>query len=131
MYVVTVRDHMMVAHSLPDPFFGPAQALHGATFAVEVALRSEALDEHEVVVDIGAVAGHLSRIVGELTYRNLDEHPAFTGTLSTTEVLARYVTEQMVQALLGMSPAPRLHSVHTTLTEHPNASAGYALDFPS
>ena len=131
MYVVTVRDHMMVAHSLPDPFFGPAQALHGATYQVEVALRAESLDEHHVVVDIGAAAGHLSRVVGELSYRNLDEHPAFADILSTTEVLAQYVTEQMARSLLEMSPRPRLHSVHTTLTEHPNASAGYTMPFPS
>jgi 6-pyruvoyltetrahydropterin/6-carboxytetrahydropterin synthase len=130
MYHVTVRDHMMVAHSLPDPFFGPAQALHGATYVVEVALYAEQLDEHQVVVDIGAATGHLSRIMAELSYRNLDEHPDFAGLLSTTEVLARYVAERMVQALQQMSPPPGLHRVQVTLTEHPNASAGYTMAFP-
>jgi len=129
MYTVTVRDHMMVAHSLPDPFFGPAQALHGATYVVEVTLYAEHLDQHQVVVDLGAASEHLARIVADLSYRNLDEHPAFAGTLSTSEVLARHVVEAMVDALRGMQPRPDLHHVSATLTEHPNAAAGYSMAF--
>ncbi|HKJ11999.1 MAG TPA: 6-carboxytetrahydropterin synthase [Ornithinimicrobium sp.] len=131
MYAVTVCDHMMVAHSLPDPFFGPAQALHGATYVVEVCLRAERLDEHQVVVDIGAATEHVAAVVGELSYRNLDEHPAFAGALTTTEVLARYVAERMAEALRAMSPPPELHSIEVILTEHPRASAGYTLVLPT
>lgn len=138
MFSVTVQDHMMIAHSLPDPFFGPAQGLHGATYVVRVALSSPELDPHGVVIDIGAASDHLAAIVGDLGYRNLDEHPAFAGVLTTTEVLARYVATQMAQALGAHPTAPpdgaaighRLSAIEVTLQEHPNASASYRLDLP-
>ncbi|CAN5489680.1 6-carboxytetrahydropterin synthase [soil metagenome] len=138
MFSMTVQDHMMVAHSLPDPFFGPAQALHGATYVVQVRLTATELDEHGVVLDIGAAAGHLASIVADLSYRNLDEHPAFADTLTTTEVLARYVAYRMADALAGATvaatptattaaAAQRLTSIEVTLQEHPSAWAGYHL----
>ena len=77
MYAVTVRDHVMVAHSLPRPVFGPAQALHGATYVVEATFRRPDLDDDGIVVDIGAALSALGEILDELRYRNLDEHPAF------------------------------------------------------
>ena len=95
MFSVTVRDHMMVAHSLPGDFFGPAQRLHGATYVVDATFRRTTLDEHAVVVDIGRAAAALKEVVGELGYRNLDEEPDLAGTLTTTEALAQLVADRL------------------------------------
>jgi 6-pyruvoyl-tetrahydropterin synthase len=95
VFSVTVRDHMMVAHSLPGEFFGPAQRLHGATYVVDATFRRTTLDEHSVVVDIGRAAAALKEVVGELGYRNLDEEPSLAGTLTTTEVLAQLVADRL------------------------------------
>ena len=83
MFALTVRDHLMIAHSLPDPFFGPAQGLHGATLVAEVTWRRPDLDVHGVVLDIGAGTALLRSVLADLDYRNLDEHPAFAGRLFT------------------------------------------------
>ncbi len=104
MYRVTVRGHMMIAHSLPDEFFGPAQALHGATYVVEVTFLRRRLDEHGTVVDIGAATAALRAVLADLDYRNLDEHPDLTGRLTTTEVLARYVADRLLGAGLAGRP---------------------------
>lgn len=125
MFSLTVRDHMMIAHSLPDPFFGPAAALHGATYVVEATVRSDDLDEHGVVMDIGAASTALAAITGDLGYRNLDDHPAFVGILSTTEVLARYVAQQLAVALADLGGTDHLTSIEVVLREHPDAWAGY------
>ena len=85
MFALTVRDHVMIAHSLPDAFFGPAARLHGATFVVEVTWSRPDLDEHGVVIDIGEASARLQEVLADLDYRNLDEHPAFAGRFSTTE----------------------------------------------
>ncbi|MGB5952049.1 MAG: 6-carboxytetrahydropterin synthase [Ornithinimicrobium sp.] len=138
MFSVTVQDHMMIAHSLPDPFFGPAQEMHGATYLVQVRMSAPHLDAHGVVIDIGAAADHLAAIMADLSYRNLDEHPTFTGILTTTEVLARHVAEQMARALAGTMATMtgeshdehRLSAVEATLHEHPHASASYRLNLP-
>ncbi|MGB3185497.1 MAG: 6-carboxytetrahydropterin synthase [Ornithinimicrobium sp.] len=136
MFSLTVQDHMMVAHSLPDPFFGPAQNLHGATYVVQVRLSAAELDEHGVVIDIGAAAQHLGTIVADLSYRNLDDHPSFQGVLTTTEVLAQYVAHQMADAIANTDrgadsqTARRLESVDVTLHEHPAACASYHLALP-
>jgi len=98
VFSVTVRDHLMVAHSLQGEVFGPAQRLHGATFVVDATFRRETLDEAGIVVDIGLAAAELARVVGALTYRNLDEEPAFAGTNTTTEVLARHVADRLADA---------------------------------
>ncbi len=95
MFGVTVRDHMMVAHSFRGEVFGPAQRLHGATFVVDATFRGDALDDDGILVDIGRAAEALHAVVAELSYRNLDEEPAFAGTNTTTEVLARHVADRL------------------------------------
>jgi 6-pyruvoyltetrahydropterin/6-carboxytetrahydropterin synthase len=124
MYRVTVRGHMMVAHSLPDPFFGPAQGLHGATYVVEATFSRRELDQHGTVVDLGAAADALAAVLADLGYRNLDEHPAFAGRLSTTEVIARHVADR----LLAEPLCAGLAGLDVVLREHPDAWAGYSVD---
>jgi 6-pyruvoyl-tetrahydropterin synthase len=99
MYAVEVRDHIMIAHSLPGEFFGPAQGLHGATFVVDVAFYREKLGTNDVVVDIGRAHDVLKATLGAINYRNLDELPQFKGKRTTTETLARYVFDRMADAL--------------------------------
>jgi 6-pyruvoyl-tetrahydropterin synthase len=98
MYSVEVRDRIMIAHSLPDPFFGPAQGLHGATFVVDVAFYRPGLTKQNVVVDIGAALAVLNQTLKPLAYQNLDTLPQFKGQLTTTEFLCRYVYEAMLAA---------------------------------
>jgi 6-pyruvoyl-tetrahydropterin synthase len=98
-YAVEVRDRIMIAHSLPDPFFGPAQHMHGATFVVDVAFFRETLTKQNVVVDIGAALEVLSRTLKPLAYKNLDELPQFKGVLTTTEFLCRHVFDAMIAAI--------------------------------
>ena len=101
MYAVTVRDHMMVAHSFQGEVFGPAQRLHGATFVVDATFRGEDLDDSGVLVDIGRAAEELHAVLAELTYRNLDDEPAFADTNTTTEVLARHVADLLAERIRG------------------------------
>ena len=124
MFAVEVRDRIMIAHSLPDPFFGPAQGLHGATYVVEATFFRRELDEHGTVVDIGAAGDRLREILGGLAYRNLDEHPDLAGRLTTTEVLARYVADR----LLDPPVAEGLARLDVLLREHPDASAGFTVE---
>jgi 6-pyruvoyl-tetrahydropterin synthase len=95
VFTVTVRDSMMIAHSFRGPAFGPAQRLHGATYVVDAAFRRADLDADGVVVDIGRAASLLGEVLGELTYRNLDDEPAFAGRNTTTEVLAQTVADRL------------------------------------
>lgn len=99
MYAVEVRDHIMIAHSIPGELFGPAQRLHGATFVVDVAFFRETLGPNDVVVDIGRAGDALKTALAPLAYRNLDELPQFKGKRTTTEALCRYVFDQMDDAL--------------------------------
>jgi 6-pyruvoyl-tetrahydropterin synthase len=99
MYAVEVRDHIMIAHSLPGDFFGPAQGLHGATFVIDVAFYREKLGPNDVVVDIGRAHEVLKAVLGNVNYRNLDELPQFKGKRTTTEALARHVFERIADAL--------------------------------
>jgi 6-pyruvoyltetrahydropterin/6-carboxytetrahydropterin synthase len=124
MYRVTVRGHVMIAHSLPDPFFGPAAALHGATYVVEATFSRSELDEHATVIDIGAAGDALKAVLDDLTYRNLDEHPAFSGRLSTTEVVARHIADRLLDGPLTAG----LARLDVVLREHPDAWAGYSVD---
>jgi len=101
VYAVTVRDHMMVAHSFQGEVFGPAQRLHGATFVVDATFRGEELDDSGVLVDIGRAAEELHAVLAELTYRNLDDEPAFADTNTTTEVLARHVADLLAERIRG------------------------------
>jgi 6-pyruvoyltetrahydropterin/6-carboxytetrahydropterin synthase len=124
MFRVTVRGHAMVAHSLPDPFFGPAQALHGATYVVEATFFRRDLDAHGTVIDIGAAGDALRAVLDDLNYRNLDEHPAFTGVLTTTEVIARHIADRLLDGPLTSG----LSRLDVVLREHPDAWAGYRFE---
>jgi 6-pyruvoyl-tetrahydropterin synthase len=95
VFSVTVRDHMMIAHSFHGEVFGPAQRLHGATFVVDATFRRPALDADNIVVDIGRAAEVLHSIVGELSYRNLDDEPAFAGMNTSTEALAQVIADRL------------------------------------
>src|SRR5579862_7650316 len=108
MFTLGVSDHVMIAHSFADPFFGPAQRLHGATYEIDLEVRAPSLGVHDVVMDIGALRDLLRAILSELDYRNLDEHPAFKGRLSTTERVAQYVADRAAEriARLGADAAP-------------------------
>ena len=115
MFSVTVRDHMMVAHSLRGEVFGPAQRLHGATFVVDATFRRPALDADGIVVDIGRAAEELHAVLGALTYRNLDDDPALAGLNTTTEVLARVVADRLADRVARgrarrAAPRPRRRS---------------------
>ena len=128
MYSVTVADHMMVAHSLRGEAFGPAQALHGATYVVEATFRRDDLDPDGIVVDIGLAAAALLDVVGALSYRNLDDVPAFAGLNTTTEVLARHVADELADRLADGTLGPHaagITAVAVTLRENPLAWASY------
>lgn len=128
MFSVTVRDHMMVAHSFTGEVFGPAQRLHGATFVVDATFKGAELDADGIVVDIGRAADALRAVVAELNYRNLDEDPAFAGTNTTAEVLARAVADRLADRIStgGLGEAARsLAAITVTLHESHVAWASY------
>ena len=128
MFSVEVRDRIMIGHSLPDPFFGPAQAMHGATFVVDVAFFRETLTRQNVVVDIGAALDVLAAVLKPLKYRNLDEVPEFAGVLTTTEFLCRHNFDGMAAAArngdLG-EDGKGLAKIRVTLHETDLARASY------
>jgi len=128
MYSVSVRDHMMIAHSYKGEVFGPAQRLHGATMVVDVEFRRPGLDPDGIVVDIGRATEVLHGILAEMNFRNLDEDPAFKGHNTTTEFLARVVFDRMVAAIgknnLGAA-ARGIESLRVTLHESHVASAAF------
>jgi 6-pyruvoyl-tetrahydropterin synthase len=99
VFSVTVRDHMMIAHSFRGAVFGPAQSLHGATYVVDATFRRERLDADGLVIDIGRAAESLRVVLGELNYRNLDDEPDFAGINTTTEALAKVVADRLADAL--------------------------------
>ena len=99
MYSVKIRDSVMIAHSLPDPFFGPAQRMHGATFVVDVEFFAGELDRRNVVLDITRARAVTSEVLDTLRYRNLDEESRFEGKLTTAEFVARYVHDAVRDAL--------------------------------
>ncbi len=128
MFAVTVRDHMMIAHSFRGEVFGPAQRLHGATFVVDATFRGQTLDADNIVVDIGRASEQLHEVVGELSYRNLDEEPAFAGMNTTTEALAKVIADRLVDRVhagaLG-DGARALAGIEVTLHESHVAWASY------
>ncbi|MET7959134.1 6-carboxytetrahydropterin synthase [Micromonospora zamorensis] len=128
MFSVTVRDHMMIAHSFSGDVFGPAQRLHGATFVVDATFRRPDLDADGIVVDIGLATEQLRAVLGDLTYRNLDDEPAFAGVNTTTEVLARTIADRLVERVhagdLGAG-ARDLSGITVTLHESHIAWASY------
>lgn len=101
MFSVTVRDHMMIAHSFRGEVFGPAQRLHGATYVIDATFRRLELDADNIVVDIGRAAEELHAVVGELSYRNLDEEAAFAGVNTSTEALARVIADRLTERVLA------------------------------
>jgi 6-pyruvoyl-tetrahydropterin synthase len=121
VFSVTVRDHMMIAHSLRGEVFGPAQRLHGATYVVDATFRRETLDSDGIVVDIGRAAEALRAVVAELSYRNLDEELDFAGMNTTTEELARVVADRLADRMR----APGLDGLVVTLRESHVAWASY------
>ena len=128
MFSVTVRDHMMVAHSLPGEVFGPAQRLHGATYVVDATFRRAELDQDSIVVDIGRAASELHDVLAGLSYRNLDDEPDLAGMTTSTEALARLVADRLVDRVrsgaLGDS-AHELDGIAVTLRESHVAWATY------
>jgi 6-pyruvoyl-tetrahydropterin synthase len=127
MFAVEVRDHIMIAHSLPDPFFGPAQALHGATFVVDAAFFADALDDHGVVVDIGRATDALAAALAPLRYRNLDELPELAGRLTTTEALCRHLFDALAAAVRAgrLDDGGRVRRLRVTLHESHVARAWF------
>jgi 6-pyruvoyl-tetrahydropterin synthase len=128
MFSVTVRDHMMIAHSFRGEVFGPAQRLHGATFIVDATFRRAALDADNIVVDIGLAAAELKAVVGELSYRNLDDEAAFAGVNTSTEALAQVVADRLAERLHAgaLGEAGRgLAGIAVTLRESHVAWASY------
>lgn len=128
MYAVEVRDRIMIAHSLPDPFFGPAQNLHGATYVVDVAFFRDELTRHNVVVDIGAALDVLRQVLKPLAYQNLDAVPELAGKLTTTEFLCRHIFDRIAAAArngaLG-EDGKGLSKIRVTLSETDLARASY------
>lgn len=128
MFAVEVRDRIMIAHSLPDPFFGPAQHMHGATFVVDVAFFRAELTAQNVVVDIGAALDVLNKTLKPLAYQNLDALPQFKGKLTTTEFLAKHIFDAIAAAAreggLGADGAG-LDKIRVTLHETDLARASY------
>ena len=130
MFSLSVSDHIMVAHSFADPFFGPAQRLHGATYGVELTVRAPKLGPHHVVMDIGAMRAILRRVLSTLDYTNLDDHMAFLGRTSTTERLAEYLAKSIANEIAKVpadAAPPPPASLCVQLRESPVAWASFEL----
>lgn len=131
MFTITVRDHFMIAHSFRGEVFGPAQALHGATYVVDAVFRRPDLDADGIVVDIGLATEQLKAVLAELNYRNLDDEPAFAGVNTSTEFLAKVVADRIAQRVhdgaLGEA-ARGCAGLSVVLHESHVASAGYERD---
>jgi 6-pyruvoyl-tetrahydropterin synthase len=131
VFRVTVRDHVMVAHSFRGEVFGPAQQLHGATFVVDATFSRPELDQDNIVVDIGAATERLHAVLADLNYRNLDDLPEFAGTNTSTEFLAKVIADRLAADVadgrLGAG-AGGLTGIEVVLHESHVASAGYQRD---
>ena len=129
MYKVTIRDHIMVAHSFTGEVFGPAQKLHGATFVVDASFASLELDENGIVVDIGRASTRLHDVLAELNYRNLDDEPALIGQNTTTEMLARLIADRLAEDAKAGELGPggnTVNHIEVTLHESHIAWASYS-----
>ena len=128
MFSVTVRDHVMIAHSFQGEMFGPAQRLHGATYVVDATFRGEELDANGIVVDIARAAEELHSVLADFNYRNLDDDPAFTGRNTTTEIVAKAIADRIADRVhagaLGEG-ARRLAGIVLTVKESHIAWASY------
>ena len=131
MFALEVRDHIMIAHSFRGAVFGPAQAMHGATFVIDAAFFAEALDANGIVIDIGRAHEVLKAILAPLNYRNLDELPDFKGANTTTEFLTRHIFDRLAKAArageLGRD-GRELKTIRVTLSESHLARAWYEAD---
>lgn len=128
MFTVEVRDHIMIAHSFKGAVFGPAQALHGATFVVDAAFISQELDENGIVIDIGCALDVLKATLKSLNYANLDNLPQFNGVNTTTEFLTKYIFDELATAAKANSlgrPFQELHAIRVTISESHIARAWY------
>lgn len=130
MYAVEVRDHIMIAHSLPRPVFGPAQGLHGATYIVDAAFYVKELDEDGLGIDIGLATTELGKALKPLNYANLDVLPVFAGKVTTTEVVARHIFDMLAEAEREgrLGPKGRIVRIRVTLEESHVAKAWYEAD---
>jgi len=128
MYALEVRDHVMIGHSLPGEAFGPAQGMHGATFVIDATFFRETLTENDIVVDIGLASAALKEILATINYRNLDEVDLFNGQRTTTEVLAKWIYDELAAAIargrLG-DDARDIASIRVLLNESHVARAWY------
>ena len=128
MFTVEVRDHIMIAHSFRGAVFGPAQAMHGATFVVDAAFIADSLDDNGIVIDIGRAHDTLKAILGPLNYRNLDDIPEFKGQNTTTEFLSKHIYDGLAKSArageLGR-PGEELKALRITLSESHVARASY------
>jgi 6-pyruvoyl-tetrahydropterin synthase len=125
-FTVTVRDHILIAHSLAGDVFGPAQKLHGATYLVDATFEADDLDPNGIVIDIGAASLGLGDIASSFSYRNLDDDPALAGINTTTERLCQLIGDRLADlARSGALPAARLTGVTVTLRESHIAWASY------
>ena len=125
MFSVTVRDHMLIAHSLRGEVFGPAQRLHGATYVVDATFRRATLDADGIVIDIGRATAALREVMGELGYRNLDDEPDLAGVNTTTEELARVVADRLADRVRDGALGDGLDGLVVTLHESHVAWASY------
>lgn len=128
MFSVTVRGHMLVAHSLTGEVFGPAQRLHGATYVVDATFRRDGLDPAGIVVDIGRATAALNEVLDGLSHRNLDDEPSLAGINTTTEALARVVADRLAEKVSAKAcgqGAEGLEALVVTLHESPVAWASY------
>lgn len=128
MFTVEVRDHIMIAHSFRGAVFGPAQALHGATFVVDAAFIAKALDSNGIVIDIGRALDVLKATLQPINYCNLDDRPEFKGVNTTTEFLTKYIFDQLAAAALTDQlgrPGSELHAIRVTISESHIARAWY------
>ena len=128
MYSVMVRDHFMIAHSFRGAVFGPAQALHGATYVVDVEFRRAELDDDGIVVDIGLATTVLGEVLAGFNFKNLDELPEFTGKNTTTEFLARVIFDRFAAAIRAGQLGPGAHGIESarvSLAESHVASAAF------
>ena len=128
MFSITVRDHLMVAHSLKGAVFGPAQRLHGATYVVDVTLRRDGLGPDGIVADLGLAGRALQAVLEPLAYRNLDDVPELAGMNTTTEVLARLIADRFAERIHGDElgrEGREIARIVVTLHATPTASAAY------
>ena len=131
MFSVTVRDHLMIAHSFRGEVFGPAQRLHGATYVVDAEFRRRELDDDGIVVDIGRATEALRGVLSDLNFQNLDEVPEFAGRNTTTEFLARVIFDRLIAAMVRGDLGPGAGALeHIRVTLHESHVAWAAYDGP-